>query len=53
VDSFDDLIIEMDGDDTVISFNDAATLADDTVTLVDYDNTANPLMASDFDFIIV
>jgi hypothetical protein len=30
VDSFDDLIIEMDGDDTVISFNDAATLADDT-----------------------
>ncbi len=41
VDSFDGLVIEMDGDDTVISFIDAASDADDTVTLFNYENTAN------------
>lgn len=50
VEDFDDLTIAFDGTDTVITTSASVI---DSVTLVDYDNEANPLMQNDFDFIIV
>jgi hypothetical protein len=50
VDSFDDLTIAFDGTDTVITTSASAT---DSVTLVDYGDTVNPLTVDDFGFIIV
>jgi hypothetical protein len=49
VDSFDDLTITQSGADTVITTSASAS---DTVTLVNYDNSAHPLTADDFLFAV-